>query len=62
RARQKQGHQGLATPVCSVPVSVLATVSESTVAAQQIELSIGVVTILVEGDVNVGCCAYHCGQ
>ena len=62
RARQKQGHQGLATPVCSVPVSVLAAVSESTVAAQQIELSIGVVTILVEGDVNVGCCACHCGQ
>ena len=28
RARQKQGHQGLATPVCSVPVSVLATVSD----------------------------------
>ena len=32
RARQKQGHQGLATPVCSVPVSVLETVSELTVA------------------------------
>ena len=62
RARQKQGQQGLATPVCSVPVSVLATVSELTVAAQQIKLSIGVATILVEGDVNVGCCAYHCGQ
>ena len=31
RARQKQGQQGLATPVCSVPVSVLATVSELTV-------------------------------
>jgi hypothetical protein len=40
----------------------LATVSELTVAAQQIKLSIGVATILVEGDVNVGCCAYHCGQ
>lgn len=52
RARQKQGHQGLATAVCSVPVSVLATVSESTVAAQQIELSIGVATMRLPMDVS----------
>ena len=52
RARQKQGHQGLATAVCSVPVSVLATVSESTVAAQQIELSIGVATMRLPMNVS----------
>jgi len=52
RARQKQGHQGLATPVCSVPVSVLATVSELTVAPQQIELLIGVATMRIPMDVS----------
>jgi hypothetical protein len=52
RARQKQGQQGLATPVCSVPVSVLATVSELTVAPQQIELLIGVATMRIPVDVS----------
>jgi hypothetical protein len=44
--------EGYATAVCSVPVSVLATVSESTVAAQQIELSIGVATMRLPMDVS----------
>jgi len=52
RARQKQGQQELATPVCSVPVSVLATVSESTVATRQIELSIGAATMRLPLDVS----------
>ena len=52
RARQKQGQPGLATPVCSVPVSVLGSVSKSTVAVQQIELSIGVATVRLPMDVS----------